>query len=311
MDLASNIAQENARSNEASIGDYWELLKPRVMSLVVFTAIVGLILAPETLPLAKAVVAILCIAIGAGASGALNQWYDADIDAVMARTAKRPIPMGRISRDAAAEFGAVLAVFSVFTMAVLVDYLAAGLLAFTIFFYVVVYTMWLKRTTPQNIVVGGAAGALPPVIAWAAATGATDVLPCLLFAIVFMWTPAHFWALALVKHDDYRRAGVPMLPVIAGPTATKRQIVLYACLTAIAALTPAVLGFAGVVYGTASIVLSAVFVAMAVRLWRTHGRDQERREGLRLFAFSIFYLFMIFAVIAFERLILSAGALQS
>jgi protoheme IX farnesyltransferase len=292
---------------EAGIGDYWALLKPRVMSLVVFTAVVGLILAPGDLHWVKGVVAILCIAIGAGASGALNQWYDADIDAVMARTAGRPVPAGRISPDAALEFGMVLSFLSVGAMAVLVSYVAAGLLAFTIFFYAVVYTMWLKRTTAQNIVIGGASGALPPVIAWSAVTGTVDLYPMILFAIIFLWTPAHFWALALVKNDDYTRAKVPMLPVVAGARATKRQIVLYAVLTAAAAIAPFVLGYAGVAYATVAGVLSMGFVALSIRLWRT-ADGAERKPALQLFAYSIAFLFAVFFMAGLERLVLGGGA---
>jgi protoheme IX farnesyltransferase len=294
------------RHQEAGIGDYWALLKPRVMSLVVFTALVGLILAPGDLHWVKGVVAILCIAIGAGASGALNQWYDADIDAVMARTAGRPVPAGRISPDAALEFGMVLSFFSVAAMAVLVGYVPAALLAFTIFFYAVVYTMWLKRWTAQNIVIGGASGALPPVIAWSAVTGTVDLYPMILFAIIFLWTPAHFWALALVKNEDYTRAKVPMLPVVAGAKATKRQIVVYAVLTAAAAIAPFALGFAGVAYATVAVVLSLGFVALSVRLWRTV-EGSERKPALQLFAYSIAYLFALFFMAGLERLIVGGA----
>lgn len=296
----------NTRTTEspnASLRDYWELLKPRVMSLVVFTAVVGLILAPGELHWIKGCVAILCIAIGAGASGALNQWYDADIDAVMARTAARPVPSGRVGADAALEFGMVLSFFSVGTMAVLVGYVAAALLAFTIFFYAVVYTMWLKRTTAQNIVIGGAAGALPPVISWSAATGTVDLYPLILFAIIFLWTPAHFWALALVKNDDYSRANVPMLPVIAGAKTTKRQIMVYAVLTTIASLCPWALGFAGNASGVVAGVASLGLVALAIHLLTSVGAEQERAAALRLFALSIAYLFVVFLTLGLERLL--------
>jgi protoheme IX farnesyltransferase len=304
-DAAFDARAAMSRTAESGIGDYWALLKPRVMSLVVFTALVGMILAPGDLHWVKAVVAILCIAIGAGASGALNQWYDADIDAVMARTAGRPVPAGRVSAEAALEFGMVLSFFSVGAMAVLVSYLAAGLLAFTIFFYAVVYTMWLKRSTAQNIVIGGAAGALPPVIAWSAVTGSVDLYPLILFAIIFLWTPSHFWALALVKNEDYRRAKVPMLPVVAGPLAAKRQIVVYALLTAAAALVPFAMNFAGLAYGVVAGVLSIGFVALSVRLWRSQAND-DRRAALQLFAYSIAYLFLLFLTLAAERLIVGA-----
>jgi heme o synthase len=302
-DAALERLPAQAQPFEAGLGDYWALLKPRVMSLVVFTALVGLILAPGELHWVKSLVAILCIAIGAGASGALNQWYDADIDAVMARTAGRPVPAGRISPDAALEFGMVLSLFSVGAMAVLVGYVPAALLAFTIFFYAVVYTMWLKRWTTQNIVIGGASGALPPVIAWSAVTGTVDLYPMILFAIIFLWTPAHFWALALVKNEDYTLAKVPMLPVVAGAKATKRQIVAYAVLTAVAAMAPYALNFAGPAYATVAGVLSLGFVILSIRLWRT-GEERQRKPALQLFAFSIAYLFALFFTLGFERLIM-------
>lgn len=305
-EAAFDHVETRSRPVEAGIGDYWALLKPRVMSLVVFTALVGLILAPGDLHWIKGVVAILCIAIGAGASGALNQWYDADIDAVMARTAGRPVPAGRIGPNAALEFGMVLSFFSVAAMAVLVGYLPAALLAFTIFFYAVVYTMWLKRWTAQNIVIGGASGALPPVIAWSAVTGTVDLYPMILFAIIFLWTPAHFWALALVKNEDYARAKVPMMPVVAGARSTKRQIVLYAVLTAAAAMAPFALGFAGVAYATVAGVLSLGFVMLSLRLWRT-AEGEERKPALQLFAFSIAYLFALFFMAGLERLIVGGA----
>jgi heme o synthase len=305
-DATFDAARGQTQPLEAGLGDYWALLKPRVMSLVIFTAVVGLILAPGDLHWIKGVVAIVCIAIGAGASGALNQWYDADIDAIMARTAGRPVPSGRVSAQAALEFGVILSVLSVAAMGVLVSYVAAGLLAFTIFFYAVVYTMWLKRSTVQNIVIGGAAGALPPVIAWSAVTGSVDLYPAILFAIIFLWTPAHFWALALVKNDDYARAKVPMLPVVAGPKATKRQIVLYAVLTAAVAMAPSGLGYAGAAFALVAGALSLAFVALAIRLW-TCEAAQERRAALQLFAYSIAYLFVLFLTLAVERLILGAA----
>ena len=219
------------RMSEATAGDYLELLKPRVMSLVVFTAFVGLLAAPGTINPVLAVIAILAIAIGAGASGALNMWYDADIDAIMSRTAKRPIPSGRVSSGEALAFGLVLSVLSVMTLGVLVNWLSATLLSFTIFFYAVVYTMWLKRATPQNIVIGGAAGAIPPVIGWAAATGSVSLESIVLFLIIFLWTPPHFWALALFKSEEYGRVGIPMMPNVAGEASTRRQMFVYALLT--------------------------------------------------------------------------------
>lgn len=291
-----------AASADASIGDYWALLKPRVMSLVLFTAVIGLLIAPGDLHPVKALVALLCIALGAGASGALNQWYDADIDAVMTRTAARPIPQGRISADAAFDFGIVLGAGSVFVMASLVSYAAAALLAGTIAFYVVVYTMGLKRRTSQNIVIGGAAGALPPVIGWVAVTGTMALEPWILFAIIFFWTPAHFWALALVRSEDYRRAGVPMLPVTDGPGATRIQIIIYACITAAMGLAPFAIGMAGIGYAVLAAALGLGFVGLAVRLqFVVPDKRAHDRAAMQLFAYSILYLFLIFAALGIDR----------
>jgi protoheme IX farnesyltransferase len=281
---------------ETTVGDYLALLKPRVMSLVVFTGLVGMLLAPGQIHPLIGVVAILCIAVGAGASGALNMWYDADIDAVMARTRNRPLPQGRISPQGALEFGVVLSIGSVAMMGLVVNVLAAFLLAFTIFFYVVVYTMWLKRRTPQNIVIGGAAGALPPVIGWAAVTGSIDVAPLVLFAIIFMWTPPHFWALGLFREGDYAAAGVPMLPVTHGARETRKQILLYSLILVPLGLVPLFLGFAHAVYGVTAAVLGALFLFYAVQLWR---RPSDRRAG-KLFGFSILYLFALFAALLIE-----------
>src|SRR5947209_4238120 len=254
MSLASEGADlskplDLAQPSLAGVEDYVALLKPRVMSLVVFTALVGLLVAPGHVHPVIGFTALLCIAIGAGASGALNMWYDADIDAVMTRTARRPIPAGRVQPGEALAFGATLAVFSVAVLGVLVSWFAAGLLAFTIFFYVFIYTMWLKRSTPQNIVIGGAAGAFPPVVGWAAVTGDISLAPVLLFLIIFLWTPPHFWALSLLKSDDYARAGVPMLPVVAGHDATRKQILIYTLILAPVGLAPWAAGFAGALYG--------------------------------------------------------------
>src|SRR5690349_21339165 len=232
----------------ASVGDYLALLKPRVMSLVVFTGLVGLVVAPGHLNPVIGFAALLCIAVGAGAAGALNMWYDADVDAVMRRTAGRPIPSGRVAPGEALAFGMTLAVGSVAVLGLVANWLAAGLLAFTIFFYVVIYTMWLKRSTPQNIVIGGAAGAFPPMIGWAAATGAIGIESILLFLIIFFWTPPHFWALSLCSTDDYARAGIPMLPVVAGREETQRQILLYTLVLVPLGLAPWLLGEAGAVY---------------------------------------------------------------
>ena len=300
---AATIEREGVRLSLAGPSDYLALLKPRVMSLVVFTALAAMIVAPGDIHPIVAAVALLCIAVGAGAAGALNQWFDADIDAIMTRTRERPIPAGKISRQEALEFGCILAGFSVFAMAFLVGYVAAGLLAGTIAFYVLVYTMWLKRSTVQNIVIGGAAGALPPVIGWAAVTGeATSVLPWLLFLVIFLWTPPHFWALALAGSDDYARAKVPMLPVVKGSRTTRNQIVLYTLLLAASAVAPYALGLAGIVYGITAIAGSLAFLALSVQLWFAPA-DSERTTALRLFAYSIFYLFALFTALATEKLI--------
>jgi protoheme IX farnesyltransferase len=279
----------------ARLADFITLMKPRVMLLAVFTALVGLIIAPGDLDPLLGFIAILGIAAGAGAAGVLNMWYDADIDAVMARTARRPIPCGKISRAEALVFGCVLAGSAVAVLALALNVQAAALLAFTIFFYVVVYTMWLKRRTPQNIVIGGVAGALPPVIGWAAATGDIGPEPLILSLIIFMWTPPHFWALSLNRSDEYARAGVPMLPVIAGRAATTRQILIYSVLLVPISLLPWALGFAGAIYAATAVVSGAILVALAFRLDRRG--DAEHRDASRLFVFSIFYLFVLFAAL--------------
>src|SRR5881394_3111515 len=257
-----------AEPSMAGVEDYLALMKPRVMSLVVFTALVGLLVAPGHVHPVIGFTALLCIAIGAGASGALNMWYDADIDAVMSRTARRPIPTGRVQPGEALAFGATLAVFSVAVLGVLVNWFAAALLAFTIAFYVLVYTMWLKRSTPQNIVIGGAAGAFPPMIGWAAVTGDVSLAPVLMFLIIFLWTPPHFWALGLLKADDYARAGVPMLPVVAGFDATRRQILIYTIILAPVGLSPWFAGFAGSVYGVVALICGTVMLHLAWRVYR-------------------------------------------
>ena len=281
----------------AAVGDYFALLKPRVMSLVIFTGLVGLMVAPGTIHPVIGLTALLCIAIGAGASGALNMWYDADIDAVMIRTCDRPIPRGRIEPGEALGFGASLSVGAVLMMGLAVNMVAAALLAFTIAFYVFVYTMWLKRRTPQNIVIGGAAGALPPVVAWAAVTGTLGIEPLVLFAIIFLWTPPHFWALSLYRSDDYRKAGIPMLPVVAGADETRRQILIYSLLLAPVTLAPWLLGFAGLGYGVVAVGLSGLFLWMAVGVWREKSDPAARR----LFGFSILFLFCIFAALLIEQ----------
>ena len=282
-------------------GDYYALLKPRVMRLVVFTALVGLLLAPGAIDPFHAAVAVLCIAVGAGASGALNMWYDADIDAVMSRTLDRPIPAGAVPRGEALTFGTVLSVASVMALGVLVNWAAALLLAFTIFFYAVVYTMWLKRRTPQNIVIGGAAGAFPPVIGWLAVTGEMAWAPWVLFALIFVWTPPHFWALALFKQGDYASAHVPMLPNVAGERETRRQILIYAVVVAAVGLMPFITGFAGPTYLVAAVVLGGAFVWLAYRLWAAEGDDMA--PARRLFVFSLLHLTALFAVLFVQALV--------
>ncbi len=290
-----------AEPSLAEVGDYIALLKPRVMSLVVFTALVGLLVAPGHVHPLIGFTALLCIAVGAGAAGALNMWYDADIDALMTRTAKRPIPMGRVQPGEALAFGVTLAVGAVAVIGLLVNWLAAGLLAFTIFFYAVIYTAWLKRSTPQNIVIGGAAGALPPVIGWAAVTGSVGWEPALLFLIIFLWTPPHFWALALYRSDEYARAGIPMLPVVAGERETRRQILLYTLVLVPVGVAPWLLGYAGLLYGLTALVTGGVMIALAARIFAASGRPAIERAGRQLFAFSILYLFLLFAVLLVEQ----------
>jgi heme o synthase len=290
----------------AGVGDYVALMKPRVMSLVVFTALVGLVLAPGHLHPVIGFTALLCIAVGAGAAGALNMWFDADIDALMARTACRPIPRGRILPGEALAFGLTLAGGSIVVLGLLVNVLAAGLLAVTIFFYAVVYTMWLKRSTPQNIVIGGAAGAFPPVIGWAAATGGIGIEPLLLFLIIFFWTPPHFWALSLCRAEEYARAGIPMLPVVAGRAETQRQILVYTLVLAPLGFAPWLAGFAGAAYGAVAITGGSIMVLLAVRL-RGQSGEGEEQTGKRLFAFSILYLLVLFAVLLVEH----SGGLRS
>jgi len=281
----------------ADVADYWALLKPRVMSLVVFTGFAGLYVAPGHLHPVLAAVAILCIAVGAGASGAINMWYDRDIDAVMSRTQGRPIPSGRVAPGEALGFGIVLAVASVIVMGLAVNLAAAALLAGTVLFYVLIYTVWLKRRTPQNIVIGGAAGAFPPMIGWAAVTGDISLASIVLFSLIFFWTPPHFWALALFRSGDYAKAGVPMLPVVAGARETKRQMFLYTLVLWPLAVAPALLGIAGSVYLAVAVTLSLIFTGFAVRVWF----DASDRMAKRMFGFSILYLFTLFAVLILDH----------
>ena len=294
------------RLSEATAGDFVALLKPRVMSLVIFTAFVGQVLAPGSLNPFLAFIATLSIAVGAGAAGALNMWYDADIDAVMSRTAKRPVPDGRVTPNEALAFGVILSAFSLMTLGLMANWLAASLLAFTIFFYGVVYTMWLKRSTPQNIVIGGAAGALPPVVGWAATSGSVSLESIVLFLIIFLWTPPHFWALALFKTGDYGRAGVPMMPNVAGEASTKRQIFAYAILVAISGILPTLLGFASLYYGVFAAALGLGFVWYSWRVLRID--DESMKPAKALFGFSVFYLFAIFAALLVEAILTRVGA---
>ena len=302
----SSLESDVAR--ETDVRDWIALLKPRVMSLVVFSGFIGLLVAPGHLHPILGFTAVLCIAVAAGACGAINMWYDRDIDAVMRRTRDRPIPAGRIEAGAALAYGITLAAGSVMVMGLALNLMAALILAISIGFYVFVYTMWLKRRTPQNIVIGGAAGAFPPVIGWAAVTGSIDLVPLILFGIIFIWTPPHFWSLALWANDDYRRAGVPMLPVVKGAKETRKQIVLYTLVLVPLTLVPWLIGFSGRIYGVAALLLGAGFL---VSVWRV-ATDKQDATGVSLtndaparaaFKFSILYLFILFAVLAVDRLI--------
>ena len=303
MNQGSSIALEGdelaadttPRGGEAR--DYLALLKPRVMSLVVFTSLVGLVCAPGDIHWILGLLAVTCVAVAAGASGALNMWFEADIDAQMKRTEGRPIPAGKLDRGQALAMGVTLGSGSVIVMGLFVNLVAAGLLAATILFYAVIYTVWLKRRTPQNIVIGGAAGALPPVIGWAAVTGGVSIEPVILFLIIFFWTPPHFWALSLFQQEDYRRAGVPMLPIVAGEEETRRHILIYSIVLAPLALTPVAIGMAGWIYGVAGVTMGAAFVALA---WRLLFRA-DMKSARQLFAFSILYLFILFACLLVER----------
>ncbi len=299
------VNQDNQISGVTSAmpADFYRLLKPRVMYLVIFTAIIGMLMAPGSINPFLGFVAILCISIGAGASGALNMWYDADIDAVMDRTAKRPIPDGRVVASEAFSFGIVLSLFSVAVLGLLVNWLSAFLLAFTIFFYAVIYTMWLKRSTPQNIVIGGAAGAFPPMIGWAAVTGSVTIESFVLFAIIFLWTPPHFWALALWRLQDYDNAGIPMMPNVKGEKSTRNQIFAYSLPLAICGVLPTLLGFASVYYGVFAALLGAYFAYLAFKVWKEGTSENKFAHEKKLFGFSIFYLFAIFAALGIDAII--------
>lgn len=304
-DISTNTRVESRLdTGEAGFGDYFALLKPRVMSLVVFTALVGLLAAPVPVHPLLAFAAILFVAVGGGASGALNMWYDADIDRIMRRTQSRPIPAGKISESETFAFGMFLSVFAVIMLALASNLVAAGLLAFTIFFYVVVYTMWLKRWTPQNIVIGGAAGAFPPMIGWAVATGGVSIESVLMFTLIFMWTPPHFWALALFMKSDYRDAGVPMLTVTHGRKTTRAHIIVYTILLAPIAVGTGFTSIGGPVYMATALVLNVIFLKGAWDIWRreeTAAEADEYKTEKRFFAFSIFYLFAHFVAILVEK----------
>ena len=303
MSLVSDIDRTDEAFAHVAMGearDFWALLKPRVMSLVIFTALVGMLLAPGGMNPVLGFASLLAIAVGAGASGALNMWWDADIDALMSRTAKRPIPGGRVAPGEALAFGLVLSVGSVLFLGIVANWFAAAFLAFTIFFYVVVYSMWLKRWTAQNIVIGGAAGAFPPMVGYAAATGSVSLESFVLFGLIFLWTPPHFWALALVKSGDYERAGVPMLPVVAGPVATRTQILAYTLVLAPFGVLPAAMGFGGLLYLVVSVVTGGIMIRDALRVYRVREGAEANKAAMRLFGFSILYLFLLFAVLLVE-----------
>lgn len=283
--------------------DFWSLTKPRVMSLVIFTGLCGMLAAPVPVDPVLGFVAILCIAVGAGGSAALNQWWEADLDAKMKRTATRPLPAGRMERGSARDFGVILSAGSVMVMGLAVGWLAAAILAFSIFYYAVIYTVWLKPRTPQNIVIGGGAGAFPPMIGWIAATGDITLMPVLLFAIIFFWTPPHFWALALFVETDYAAAGIPMMPVVAGHKSTRRQILVYAVLMLPIAMAPFWLGVAGWLYGASALLLTALFLLLALRVavFRGDAGDMDMRPEKRLFGYSILYLFVLFGALVADR----------
>jgi heme o synthase len=301
-DLPLDMTAATALGGQGTAGDYFKLLKPRVMSLVIFTAFVGLLAAPGHIHPILGFVALLAITVGAGASGALNMWYDADIDAVMRRTASRPVPSGAILPGEALGFGLTLGVASVLALGLMVNWFAGALLAFTIFFYAVIYTMWLKRWTPQNIVIGGAAGAFPPVIGWAAVTGSIDLGALSLFLIIFLWTPPHFWALALFREVDYAKAGVPMLPNVAGPDATRTQILLYTLATVPAIYLPIYFGLGGWVYGAGASIATAKFLHCAWNVYRIRTGPEADKACKKLFGYSILWLFVIFALFPIDQL---------
>ena len=300
-DVTSSVIDARITATGGDVADYVALMKPRVMFLVVFTALVGLVAAPGTMHPVLAIAALICIAAGSGAAGALNMWYDADIDAKMARTAARPVPRGNVTPQEALTFGSVLGALSVLCMGLMVNWLAAALLAGTIGFYVFVYTMWLKRWTPQNIVIGGAAGAVPPMIGWAAATGSVSFASFVLFLIIFVWTPPHFWALAILRTGDYARANVPMMPVVKGADETRRQILIYSIVLAPLGVVPAFIGLGGVLYAATSVILGVLFVYFAWQCYRERTGEKADRAAKQLFAYSVLYLFLLFAALLVEH----------
>jgi protoheme IX farnesyltransferase len=307
--MTKSVASAGGVANATLPADWRDLLaltKPRVMTLVVFTGLCGLLAAPVHIHPVLGFTAILCIALGAGAAAALNQWYESDIDALMKRTANRPLPAGRMDRQSALHFGVGLGVFSVLLMGLAVNLVAATVLAVSILFYVLVYTVWLKRRTPQNIVIGGAAGAFPPVIGWAAATGRIELLPLLLFALIFLWTPPHFWSLSLFVKSDYAKAGVPMLPVVSGLRVTRSQILLYTFPMIAVAVAPWQLGLTGPLYGLSAIVLSIPFIALAAQIsLSTESDPAAMKPERRLFAYSILYLFALFGMLVADRMVMA------
>ncbi len=305
-------AQTNTTAMPADWRDFFTLTKPRVLTLVIFTGICGLLAAPGTIHPVLGFTAVLAIAMGAGGSAALNHWWEADIDAGMKRTANRPLPTGRMRRDDARDFGVFLSLAAVFLMGVAVGWLAATILAAAVVYYAVIYTMWLKPRTPQNIVIGGGAGAFPPMIGWVAVTGEITLMPVLLFAIIFFWTPPHFWALALFVKSDYAKVGIPMLPVVAGERVTRNQILLYTILLAPLAIAPWAIGATGWVYGSVSVVLSALFLALAWPVWRRDrdGEADSMQPEKTLFKYSIYYLFILFAALVADRVLYGQGILS-
>ena len=302
-DTAQILGRAYDAATPARVRDYVDLLKPRVMSIVVFTGLVGVVVAPAHIHPFEAFLAVLAIALGSGAAGAINMWYERDLDALMARTANRPLPAGRVEPDDALGLGVLLSIFSVLLMALATNFVAAALLTAAILFYVFVYTIWLKRRTPQNIVIGGAAGAFPPMIGWAAATGDVSAVGLALFLLIFLWTPPHFWALALYRSDDYRRAGVPMMPVVAGPRETKRQMLIYTLVLLPVALVPTLMGAVGWFYGAVALMLSLAFIGHAVTVWRAADDATGHGPARRMFRFSLIYLAALFAALPVDQLV--------